>query len=79
MPWRELVAEGHRPSRRTVERYVGQLGRETELDPIKRAALFIRMNDLLRANGAGHHHASASSSALASCKSAVSKPSVNQP
>jgi transposase len=27
--WRELVAQGHRPSRRTVERYVGQLRRET--------------------------------------------------
>jgi transposase len=27
--WRELVAEGHRPSRRTVERYVGRLRRET--------------------------------------------------
>jgi transposase len=27
--WRELVAEGHRPARRTVERYVGQLRRET--------------------------------------------------
>jgi Helix-turn-helix domain of resolvase len=27
--WRELVAQGHQPSRRTVERYVGQLRRET--------------------------------------------------
>jgi transposase len=27
--WRELVAQGHSPSRRTVERYVGQLRRET--------------------------------------------------
>jgi transposase len=27
--WRELVAQGYRPSRRTVERYVGQLRRET--------------------------------------------------
>jgi transposase len=27
--WRELVAQGHRPSRMTVERYVGQLRRET--------------------------------------------------
>jgi transposase len=27
--WRELVAQGHRPARRTVERYVGQLRRET--------------------------------------------------
>jgi transposase len=27
--WRELVAQGHRPSRRTVERYVGRLRRET--------------------------------------------------
>jgi transposase len=27
--WRELVAQGHRPSRRTVERYVGQRRRET--------------------------------------------------
>jgi transposase len=27
--WRELMAQGHRPSRRTVERYVGQLRRET--------------------------------------------------
>jgi transposase len=27
--WRELVAQGHRPSRRTVERYVGHLRRET--------------------------------------------------
>ena len=27
--WRELVAQGHHPSRRTVERYVGQLRRET--------------------------------------------------
>jgi transposase len=26
--WRELVAPGHRPARRTVERYVGQLRRE---------------------------------------------------
>jgi transposase len=27
--WRELVAQGHHPSRRTVERYVGHLRRET--------------------------------------------------
>jgi transposase len=27
--WRELVAQGHRPSRRTVERYVSRLRRET--------------------------------------------------
>jgi transposase len=27
--WRELVAQGYRPARRTVERYVGQLRRET--------------------------------------------------
>jgi transposase len=27
--WRELVAQGHQPARRTVERYVGQLRRET--------------------------------------------------
>jgi transposase len=27
--WRELVAQGHRPSRMTVERYVGRLRRET--------------------------------------------------
>jgi transposase len=27
--WRELVAQGHRPARRTIERYVGQLRRET--------------------------------------------------
>ena len=27
--WRELVAQGHRPARRTVERYVGQRRRET--------------------------------------------------
>jgi len=27
--WRELVAQGHRPSRRTVGRYVGRLRRET--------------------------------------------------
>jgi transposase len=27
--WRELVTQGHRPSRVTVERYVGQLRRET--------------------------------------------------
>jgi transposase len=27
--WRELVAQGHQPSRMTVERYVGQLRRET--------------------------------------------------
>jgi transposase len=27
--WRELVAQGHRPSRMTVERYVGQLRRAT--------------------------------------------------
>ena len=27
--WRELVAQGHRPARRTVERYVGQLRWET--------------------------------------------------
>jgi transposase len=27
--WRELVAQGHRPSRMTVERYVGHLRRET--------------------------------------------------
>jgi transposase len=27
--WRELVAQGYRPSRMTVERYVGQLRRET--------------------------------------------------
>jgi transposase len=27
--WRELVAQGHRPSRMTVERYVGQWRRET--------------------------------------------------
>jgi transposase len=27
--WRELVAQGHRPARRTVGRYVGQLWRET--------------------------------------------------
>jgi transposase len=27
--WRELVAQGHRPSRMTVERYVGQLRRQT--------------------------------------------------
>jgi transposase len=27
--WRELVAQGHRPSRVSVERYVGQLRRET--------------------------------------------------
>jgi transposase len=27
--WRELVAQGHRPSRRTVERYVGRLRWET--------------------------------------------------
>jgi transposase len=27
--WRELVAAGHRPARRTVERYVGRLRRET--------------------------------------------------
>jgi transposase len=27
--WRELVAQGHQPARRTVERYVGRLRRET--------------------------------------------------
>ncbi len=27
--WRELVAQGHQPARRTVERYVGHLRRET--------------------------------------------------
>jgi transposase len=27
--WRELMAQGHQPARRTVERYVGQLRRET--------------------------------------------------
>ena len=27
--WRELVAQGHQPARRTVERYVGQLRQET--------------------------------------------------
>jgi transposase len=27
--WRELVAQSHQPARRTVERYVGQLRRET--------------------------------------------------
>jgi transposase len=47
--WRELVAQGHQPARRTVERYVGQLRRETgtrfKFRPATPAPLYVEEQD----------------------------------
>jgi transposase len=47
--WRALVAQGHRPSRITVERYVGQLRRETgirrQFRPVAPAPLYAENHD----------------------------------